>query len=259
MERRDMDDGGVVEAEVLIPNSDSSVNVQSSVSMDSFFDELLKNAQTSCTHTHTCNPPGPDDSAHTHTCYHTHTQVIQPDEKLDFPTDNEKSRLKSKRPSGNREAVRKYREKKKAHSAFLEEEVRKLRLVNQQLIRKVQRQTIMEAEILRLKGLLLDLRGKIDVELGSSAPFQKDCNSGLNLGLRCENELTCLSSQGVSSESPLGDFGGCNKTGTSLDKNCQSAAVADQSQEKANSRETGRVGNIDSVEIMVSSASQEDE
>ncbi|KAL2523354.1 Basic-leucine zipper transcription factor [Forsythia ovata] len=46
--------------------------------------------------------------------------------------------------------------------AYLEEEVKKLRFVNQQLIKKLQRQAILETEILRLMGLLLDLRGKVD-------------------------------------------------------------------------------------------------
>lgn len=136
-------------------NSNSSMNLQPSLSMDSFLDDLLKNSRT-CTHTHTCNPPGPE-SAHTHTCYHTHTQVLA--------SEDDTPHVRPKRPLGNREAVRKYREKKKAHTAYLEEEVRKLRLVNQQLVRKLQGQSVLEAEVSRLRGLLADLRGKIDSEL----------------------------------------------------------------------------------------------
>lgn len=93
-------------------------------SMESFLDEMLRNTH-SCTHTHTCNPPtGPDDT-HTHTCYHTHTQLFAAGEedssadKSETPT----SHNSKKRPLGNREAVRKYREKKKAHTAYLEEQV----------------------------------------------------------------------------------------------------------------------------------------
>ena len=73
---------------------------------------------------------------------------------------------------GNREAVRKYREKKKAHAAFLEEEVKKLRATNQQLLRRLQGHAALEAEVVRLRGLLFDVRGKIDAEI-DSFPFQK--------------------------------------------------------------------------------------
>lgn len=164
-----MDDGGEAELSehVFAPNSDSSTNnIQTSGCANSFLDEFLRSAQT-CTHTHTCNPPGPasdaDAAPHTHTCYHTHTQLIPPS--------------KPKRTTiGNREAVRKYREKKKAHTAYLEEEVKKLRFVNQQLIRKVQKQAALENEISRLRGLFLDLRRKIDAELGAF-PIQKHSNS----------------------------------------------------------------------------------
>ncbi|MCO5561532.1 hypothetical protein L7F22_015152 [Adiantum nelumboides] len=56
-------------------------------SMESFLDKLLKNTH-SCTHTHTCNPPGPDNT-HTHTCFHTHTQFFAPiGGKADSDQDN---------------------------------------------------------------------------------------------------------------------------------------------------------------------------
>ncbi|XAR63492.1 hypothetical protein NMG60_11023446 [Bertholletia excelsa] len=197
-------DGGEVELSDhgLLPNPNSSNNIQvSSSSIDSFLVDFLKSSTRTCTHTHTCNPPGPD-AAHTHTCHHTHTQV--------FPVDDSPRReeehlgSKPRRPSGNREAVRRYREKKKAHAAYLEEEVKKLRLLNQQLTRKVQGQAILEAEVSRLRGLLLDLKGKIDKELGVF-PFQAKCNAptsckegdcavtsyGNAIGLRCENEMPC--------------------------------------------------------------------
>ncbi|KAI4302504.1 hypothetical protein MLD38_038239 [Melastoma candidum] len=138
---------------------------------DAFLDQLLKNT-TTCTHTHACNPPGPYAAVHTHTCYHTHTQLL-PSEEGGNP-DAERRPGKAKRPSGNREAVRKYREKKKAHTAYLEEEVQKLRLVNQQLLRKLQGQATLEAEVVRLRSVLVDLRSKIDGELGAF-PFQKPC------------------------------------------------------------------------------------
>jgi len=125
------------------------------------FDDFLKST-TACTHTHTCNPPGPSAAMHTHTCLHTHTQVVASDEELRKP----------RKPLGNREAVRKYREKKKAHAAFLEEEVKKLRATNQQLLRRLQGHAALEAEVVRLRGLLFDVGGKIDAEI-DSLPFQK--------------------------------------------------------------------------------------
>ncbi|PUZ53496.1 hypothetical protein GQ55_5G055700 [Panicum hallii var. hallii] len=111
------------------------------------FDELFNSATTTCTHTHSCNPPGPEDPA------------------------------KPRRPLGNREAVRKYWEKKKTHAAFLEEEVKKLRAANQQLLRRLQDHAALEAEVVRLRSLLLDVRGKIDAEV-SASPFQKPCSVG---------------------------------------------------------------------------------
>lgn len=148
-------------------NPEICSNFQSSTSLNTVTD--LSSSIRTCTHTHTCNPPGPE-AVHTHTCYHTHTQVFASEDDTDS---------KPKRTSGNREAVRKYREKKKAHTAYLEEEVRKLRLVNQQLVRKLQGQALLEAELLRLRNILLQLKGKIDSELGSF-PFQ------------CQNNLPCF-------------------------------------------------------------------
>jgi hypothetical protein len=72
----------------------------------------------------------------------------------------------SRKPLGNREAVRKYRQKKKAHAAFLEEEIKKLRAANQQLLKMLQGHAALEAEVVRLSTLLLDVRGKIDAEIG---------------------------------------------------------------------------------------------
>ncbi|KAF0890100.1 hypothetical protein E2562_037670 [Oryza meyeriana var. granulata] len=54
---------------------------------------------------------------------------------------------KAHKPLGNREAVRKYRQKKKAHTAQLEEEVNKLRAINQQLVKRLQGQAALEAEV----------------------------------------------------------------------------------------------------------------
>ncbi|KAL6839323.1 hypothetical protein ACP4OV_030995 [Aristida adscensionis] len=140
------------------------------------FDELLSAAatSTSCTHTHSCNPPGPSAAMHTHTCLHTHTQVLAGASGAAGEDDDP---ARPRRPLGNREAVRKYREKKKAHAAFLEEEVKKLRAANQQLLRRLQGHAALEAEVVRLRGLLLDVRAKIDGEVGAF-PFQKQCSVG---------------------------------------------------------------------------------
>ncbi|MFS8031483.1 putative transcription factor bZIP family [Helianthus anomalus] len=143
-------------------------------SMSSFFDEIFNDTHA-CTHTHKCNPPGPD-SSHTHTCYHVHTKILPAlSNEENTPTDDTaESLLKKtkKRPSGNREAVRKYREKKKARAASLEDEVVRLRALNQQLMKRIQSQIGLEAEVGRLKCLLVDIRGRIDGEIGSF-PYQK--------------------------------------------------------------------------------------
>lgn len=163
----EMDNG-----EIEISNQEVSSNVNDEdqcpggCSMESFFDEILKDSHA-CTHTHTCNPPGPDMS-HTHTCFHVHTKIIT------APTDGDTGEkvASRKRPLGNREAVRKYREKMKARTASLEDEVSQLREVNEQLLRRLQNQVSLEAEVMRLKCLLVDIRGRIEGEIGSF-PYQK--------------------------------------------------------------------------------------
>ncbi|KAJ6346697.1 hypothetical protein OIU76_003392 [Salix suchowensis] len=256
-----MDDGEVEPSNhVLLPNPGSSGSLQCSGSVDSLLDELLKNKRT-CTHTHTCNPPGPD-AIHTHTCYHTHTQVIASEED-DNPDNREHSR---KRPAGNREAVRKYREKKKAHTAYLEEEVRKLRVLNQQLERKIQREAILEAEVLRLRSILVDLRGKIDTELGVF-PFQNQCNtttvlkegdcgvqstSGL-MKLQCLADLPCFHTQIVGSSLQVNN-GRNENFMESWEGNCQPTVV--DCQANTNNMANAKGHSMDMVETFMSSASQ---
>ncbi|CAI0445346.1 unnamed protein product [Linum tenue] len=177
-----MDDGEVDFSHQEVFSSTNMPEIPTSGSMDSFFDELLKDAHA-CTHTHTCNPPGPDYS-HTHTCFHVHTKIVSAssDDKLDSDDNAESVDKKSKkRPIGNREAVRKYREKKKARAASLEDEVVKLRALNQQLMKRLQGQAALEAEIARLKCLLVDIRGRIEGEIGSF-PYQKPA-AAANLNL----------------------------------------------------------------------------
>lgn len=201
-----MDDGGVeVSDHVLLSNPDSYSNFQD----DLFVDELLKSTRT-CTHTHTCNPPGPDAATHTHTCFHTHTQVIS-------SGDDKEPSLKPRRTLGNREAVRKYREKKKAHTAHLEEEVKKLRLLNQQLVRRVQAQAGLEAEVSRLRTLLMDVRAKVDCELGFF-PLQKPCND--QEGDCAARDLLCFNQQEGSSQQD-----GIGRVMSLWQSNCQDTAV----------------------------------
>lgn len=146
---------------------DMSDDISSSCFAGSIFDELLKDTHA-CTHIHTCNPPGPDNS-HTHTCFHTHTRIVlasEGEDSLDKSGQNSSSNSR-KRPLGNREAVRKYTEKKKAHTASLEGEILQLKAQNQKLMKKIQSQSLLEAEITRLRCLLADLRSRIDGELTS--------------------------------------------------------------------------------------------
>ncbi|KAM1251546.1 hypothetical protein ACFX13_040493 [Malus domestica] len=231
-----MDDGEVVASDhAFLPNPNCFSNFPGSTSVDTFFDEIL-NTQT-CTHTHTCNPPGPD-AAHTHTCYHTHTQVLSSEDDDDDSKNKERSipKPRRRRPLGNREAVRKYRDKKKAHAAYLEGEIRKLQVLNQQLVGKIQAQATLEAEFLRLKGLVLELRRMIDNELGAF-PFQKQLNSNTYfkesqcnlqssvgaMGLHCQTDLPC-SCPPVGSSVQAG-IGAREKTMVSSGRNCQPAVI----------------------------------
>ncbi|XP_028765730.1 basic leucine zipper 23 [Neltuma alba] len=214
-----MDDGEVFSSPIV-------GELPSSCSMDSFFEELLKDTHA-CTHTHTCNPPGPDFS-HTHTCYHVHTKIVPAPAEDKAGTDDtaESVEKKSKkRPVGNREAVRKYREKKKARAASLEDEAVKLRALNQHLMKKLQGQAALEAEIARLKCLLVDIRGRIEGEIGSF-PYQKSANSNppnpslsgsyvLNpCNMQCNDLAYCLrpGAEGETTEGPQLNgqgFNGC--------------------------------------------------
>lgn len=168
-----MDDGELDFSNQEVFSSSNIADLAGSCNMDTFFDEIFKDNHA-CTHTHTCNPPGPN-FQHTHTCFHLHTKILSPpNEYPASPDDTAESADKKskKRPLGNREAVRKYRKKKKAHSALLEDEVVRLRALNQQLMKRLQGQAALEAEIARLKCLLVDIRGRIEGEIGSF-PYQK--------------------------------------------------------------------------------------
>lgn len=207
-----MDDGELEFSNQELLSSPNLGEIPSSGSMDSFFEELLKDNHA-CTHTHTCNPPGPD-FTHTHTCFHVHTKIVPPpsEEKSgnnDDSAESEEKRCKKRVDrGGNREAVRKYRQKKKAHTALLEDEVAKLRAVNQHLLKRLQSQTALEKEVARLKCLLVDIRGRIEGEIGAF-PYQRPAKSGdmyqnitstgfpgsyaMNpCNVQCDNQIYCL-------------------------------------------------------------------
>ncbi|XP_020538023.1 basic leucine zipper 23 isoform X2 [Jatropha curcas] len=214
-----MDDGEVDFSQQEVFSNTNIGDIQPNCSMDNFFEELFKDSHA-CTHTHTCNPPGPDFS-HTHTCFHVHTKIVSApsDDKTATDDTAESTEKKSKkRPLGNREAVRKYREKKKARAASLEDEVVKLRALNQQLLKRLQGQAALEAEVARLKCLLVDIRGRIEGEIGSF-PYQKSTNdvslANPNLpgayvmnpcNMQCNGQVYCLhpSMDGKSGESSEG-------------------------------------------------------
>lgn len=78
----------------------------------------------------------------------------------------------------NREAVRKYRERKKARTEYLEGEVARLQAINGQLVKRLQGQTAMAAELRRLRGLLSDLQRTLNRELAPSPGLGPLPNSG---------------------------------------------------------------------------------
>ncbi|KAK9690758.1 hypothetical protein RND81_09G152400 [Saponaria officinalis] len=170
--------------DVQISNQElhSSTNIgeiQSNEQIDNniFDDYLLRDKITNhgCTHFHTCNAPGPD-RPHTHTCVHVHTKKPVPpiiNDNVHTHDDSDESHERNNgRNGGNREAVRKYRLKRKAYTASLADELVKLRTLNQQLMQKLQNQVTLETELARLKCLLVDIRGRIEGEIGSF-PYQK--------------------------------------------------------------------------------------
>ncbi|KAL0714167.1 hypothetical protein Bca4012_021146 [Brassica carinata] len=141
--------------------------------------EVCDRASRGCSHTHSCNPPGPDDASHSHTCVHTQTRLHPCILHILLFTfymismnsqENDYSYRSNKRRScGNREAVRKYREKKKAPTAYLEDETKRI----------LQSQAVAETEIIRLLTLLIEMQVKIDHELGGFS-FQKQCNGQMD-------------------------------------------------------------------------------
>ncbi|XP_048542384.1 basic leucine zipper 19-like [Triticum urartu] len=175
--------------------------------MDSYFDDILKDPEhLACTHTHACcNLHVRHDLAHhTQTCVHVHTKILreESDDVAQTSESPQENNGPKKRPPGNRAAVRKYREKKKAHTTLLEEEVARLKALNKQLVGRLQSHSALEAEASRLRCLLVDIRGRIDGELGAF-PYKRPvknkdlADQGSSLGgarqvrLRCNDPPYC--------------------------------------------------------------------
>jgi hypothetical protein len=59
-------------------------------------------------------------------------------------------------PFGNKAAVRKYQEKKKAHTAYLEAQVNHLIAVNQLLVKRLQFQAFLNSQVARLRYLVAE-------------------------------------------------------------------------------------------------------
>ncbi|TMW86272.1 hypothetical protein EJD97_021640 [Solanum chilense] len=195
-----MDDMELEFSSQEVLSSSTFGEIPESSPMNKRFNEILTDVHA-CIHAHTCNPPGPDNS-HTHTCYHVHTKVVTPP-RDDTTAESTTANVGKKRLLSNKEAVRKYCEKKKARVASLEEEVVRLRDINQQLLNRLQGQAVLEAEVSRLKCLLVDIRGRIAGEIGSF-PYHKPMEGAdvyQNLrgtyvmnpcNLQCDDQVYCL-------------------------------------------------------------------
>ncbi|KAM3193031.1 hypothetical protein ACQJBY_069917 [Aegilops geniculata] len=186
-----------------------------SISMDSYFDDILKDTETehlACTHTHACcNPLVRHDLAHhTQTCVHVHTKILPAEsddvaQTLESPQETDGP---TKKRPGNRAAVRKCREKKKAHTTLLEEEVARLKALNKQLLRRLQSHSALEAEVSRLRCLLVDIRGRIEGELGAFPYQQQPVKSNDPVYCSPEMQATTVDDNGVMSGELLGQGAG---------------------------------------------------
>ncbi|KAK9690759.1 hypothetical protein RND81_09G152500 [Saponaria officinalis] len=143
-------------------------------SMDSIFDALLRGTTTTNHPNCTEKMAGPlsseNSSQNQHDDYSTESNEHY----------NINGRQRGWDRGGNREAVRKYRQKKKAHTVSLTDELVKLRALNQELMQRVRDQASLETEVARLKCLLVDIRGRIEGEIGSF-PYQKPVISSHDL------------------------------------------------------------------------------
>ncbi|KAI3894461.1 hypothetical protein MKX03_011763 [Papaver bracteatum] len=142
------------------------------LTMDSFLEDFLGDSHAAGTQTHGSNPTE-QDAPGSQSYFRHSTKNLPAEEKTTTEETDGSVEIKSKkRAPGNRESVRKYRERKKARQALIEDELTKLRIVNQQLLKRLQGQVALEQEVARFKYLLAEIRGRIKGELGSF-PYQK--------------------------------------------------------------------------------------
>ncbi|KAI3934387.1 hypothetical protein MKW92_032591 [Papaver armeniacum] len=137
-----------------------------------FFNDILDHTHES-DHTNTSNQPEQGtsqnlDLPHSPNFINFGTKSLPVEEKTTTEeTDESDDKKSKKRPHGNRESVRKYRERKKARQASTEDELNRMRIVNQQLIKRMQGLVALEQEVERFKCLLVEIRGRIKGVLGS--------------------------------------------------------------------------------------------
>ncbi|KAI3987422.1 hypothetical protein MKX01_042426 [Papaver californicum] len=187
----------------------------SSCSMDSFFREMLDEIDTHARTSNQSEQGMPQNLELPHSQNHIHfdTKPLAVEEKATTEdTDESVDKKSKKRLHGNRESVRKYRERKKARQASIEDEVRRLRIVNQQLLKRLQGLVALEQEAERYKCLLVDIRGRIKGELGSF-PYQNPKND--DIGVILPNMPGPSTSVGVY------DVNQCDHQYSGLDKNSE--------------------------------------
>ncbi|CAI9113487.1 OLC1v1014099C1 [Oldenlandia corymbosa var. corymbosa] len=172
---------------------------------------LLKDAHAvACSHTHTCNPPGPHNT-HTHSCIHVHTKIVPApappsiEDKIrhDDAVEAAEEKKATKRTLSNRVAVGKYRANKKAKAALIEEELAKSKALIQQLMEELTKQQAMyqrlmeekaliEGENVNFKYLVIDIKSRIEGMIGSSPNQMPTIKIGG--GDVCQNLQSCNNS-----------------------------------------------------------------
>ncbi|KAI3880123.1 hypothetical protein MKX03_037559 [Papaver bracteatum] len=174
-----MDDGESDFSNQVLKNMEH--HLLSSSAMDSFLEYMLDDTHAS-NHTNNSNQHELGKSQNLELPYSPNyipfgakTLIHVEDKTTTEETDESDDKKSEKRPHGNRESVRKYRERKKARQASIEDELNRMRIVNQQLFKRLQGLVALEQEVERFKCLLVDIRGRIKGELGSF-PYQNPTN-----------------------------------------------------------------------------------
>ncbi|MCL7029610.1 hypothetical protein MKW94_011182 [Papaver nudicaule] len=137
--------------------------LMSSCATDCFFYDILDDTHASI---HTNKPeqgvPQNPELAHSPNYVHFGTRTLPVEEKSTTEDTDESS-------------VRRYRERKKARQAAVEDELIKMRIVNQKLLKRLQGIIALEQQVARFKCLLVEIRGRIKGQLGSF-PYQNPTN-----------------------------------------------------------------------------------